>query len=53
MSKCMGCGNLRRMLVPKNSFMSIYQCSLMLDPAISVWDCTVRKIRYSFTSEWV
>ncbi|KAI7736312.1 hypothetical protein M8C21_020312 [Ambrosia artemisiifolia] len=22
------------------------------DPAISVWDCTVRKIRYSFTSEW-
>ncbi|KAF5766802.1 hypothetical protein HanXRQr2_Chr15g0719721 [Helianthus annuus] len=32
--------------------MSIYQCSLMLDPAISVWDCTVRKIRYSFTSEW-
>ncbi|KAM0034278.1 hypothetical protein Hdeb2414_s0016g00495691 [Helianthus debilis subsp. tardiflorus] len=52
MSKCVGCGKLGRMVVSKDKLTSSYQISLTLDPAISVWDCAVRKIRYSFTSEW-
>ncbi|KAI3784019.1 hypothetical protein L1987_43110 [Smallanthus sonchifolius] len=51
MSKCVGCGKLERMVVPKDSLTSSYQISLMLDPAVSVWDCIVRRIRYSFTSD--
>lgn len=29
------------------------QYSLMLCPVLSVWECIVRKMRYSFRPEWV
>ncbi|KAJ8752878.1 hypothetical protein K2173_008613 [Erythroxylum novogranatense] len=52
MSKCKGCGKLGRM-VPRDGFVSGYHVSLMLSPVVSVWDCIVRKKRYSFRPEWV
>ncbi|KAH7692764.1 hypothetical protein IHE45_01G087000 [Dioscorea alata] len=30
-----------------------YRYSLLLSPVVSVWDCIVRKMRYSFRPEWV
>lgn len=32
---------------------SDYQSSLLQSPGVSVWDCIVRKIRYSFRPEFV
>ncbi|CAJ1952874.1 unnamed protein product [Sphenostylis stenocarpa] len=50
MGKCKGCGKLGRM---RPSHMSAYEFSLMLAPVVSVWDCVVRKMRYSYRPEWV
>ncbi|KAG4380457.1 hypothetical protein AAZX31_09G121000 [Glycine max] len=50
MGKCKGCGKLGRM---RPSHMSAYEFSLMLAPVVSVWDCIVRKMRYSYRPEWV
>lgn len=52
MGKCKGCGKLGRM-VSKDGFVSAYHSALLLCPIVSVWDCAVRKMRYSFRPEWV
>ncbi|WOH06737.1 hypothetical protein DCAR_0626165 [Daucus carota subsp. sativus] len=52
MDKCNGCGKLER-TVPKDMVVNAYQFSLLLSPVVSVWDCIVRKMRYSFRPEWV
>ncbi|OAY30341.1 hypothetical protein MANES_14G022900v8 [Manihot esculenta] len=52
MGKCKGCGKLGRM-VPRDESVSVYHFSLLLSPVVSVWDCVVRKMRYSFRPEWV
>lgn len=31
----------------------VYHFSSLLAPVVSVWDCMVRKMRYSFWPEWV
>ncbi|KAI5657867.1 hypothetical protein M9H77_26660 [Catharanthus roseus] len=51
MGKCKGIGKLGRMA--RDGSVSSYQFSLMLSPIVSVWDCIVRKMRYSFRPEWV
>ncbi|KAK7315117.1 hypothetical protein VNO77_33649 [Canavalia gladiata] len=51
MGKCKGCGKLGRMR-PRDGSMSAYEFSLMLSPVVSVWDCIVRKMRYSYRPEW-
>ncbi|CDP05147.1 unnamed protein product [Coffea canephora] len=51
MGKCKGCGKLGRMARDRSA--SSYQFSLMLSPIVSVWDCAVRKMRYSFRPEYV
>nr|GLL38912.1 unnamed protein product [Ipomoea trifida] len=51
MGKCKGCGKLGRMAKDKN--VSSYHISLLQSPVVSVWDCIVRKMRYSFRPEWV
>ncbi|CAF2138044.1 unnamed protein product, partial [Brassica napus] len=30
-----------------------YSVSLLLSPVVSVWDCVVRKMRYTYVPEWV
>ncbi|RXI10051.1 hypothetical protein DVH24_042840 [Malus domestica] len=52
MGKCKGCGKLGRMM-PRGGSVSAYQFSLLLSPVVSVWDCIVRKMRYSYRPEWV
>ncbi|KAL1319414.1 hypothetical protein HN51_071709 [Arachis hypogaea] len=52
MGKCKGCGKLGRMR-PRDGSMSAYEFSLLLSPVVSVWDCIVRKMRYSYRPEWV
>ncbi|KAJ0042021.1 hypothetical protein Pint_17528 [Pistacia integerrima] len=52
MGKCKGCGKLGRML-PRDGSVSPYHFSLLLCPVVSVWDCIVRKMRYSYRPEWV
>ncbi|KAL5746404.1 hypothetical protein ACOSP7_027550 [Xanthoceras sorbifolium] len=52
MGKCKGCGKLGRML-PREGSVSAYHFSLLLSPVVSVWDCIVRKMRYSYRPEWV
>ncbi|PHT78524.1 hypothetical protein BC332_15398 [Capsicum chinense] len=51
MDKCNGCGKLGRMV--RDRLVSAYQASLPHSPAVSVWVCIVRKIRYSYIAEWV
>lgn len=51
MGKSKGIGKLGRMA--RVDSVSSYQFSLMLSPIVSVWDCIVRKKRYSFRPEWV
>nr|POE51185.1 hypothetical protein CFP56_49401 [Quercus suber] len=52
MGKCKGCGKLGRM-VPRGGSVSAYDSALLLSPVVSVWECIVRKMRYSFRPEWV
>ncbi|KAG7013257.1 hypothetical protein SDJN02_26015, partial [Cucurbita argyrosperma subsp. argyrosperma] len=52
MGKWKGCGKLGR-LVPRGGSMTSYKYSLLLSPVVSVWDCIVRKMRYSYRPEWV
>lgn len=52
MGKCKGCGKLGRM-VPRDGSLSAYNSALLLSPVVSVWDCIVRKMRYSYIPEWV
>lgn len=52
MGKCKGCGKLGRM-VPTDGSVSAYNSALLLSPVVSVWDCIVRKMRYSYIPEWV
>ncbi|KAK9672596.1 hypothetical protein RND81_12G111000 [Saponaria officinalis] len=52
MGKCNVCEKLGTML-PRNELVGSYQFALLLSPLISVWDCTVRTIRYNYGPEWV
>ncbi|GAB4826320.1 hypothetical protein Ancab_009185 [Ancistrocladus abbreviatus] len=52
MGKCKGCGKLGRMIHIDES-VSAYQLALLLSPMVSVWDCIVRKRRYSNKPDWV
>ncbi|GAY45659.1 hypothetical protein CUMW_091050 [Citrus unshiu] len=52
MGKCKGSGKLGRMQ-PRDGSVSAYHFSLLLSPVVSVWDCIVRKMRYSYRPEWV
>ncbi|XAR71696.1 hypothetical protein NMG60_11018084 [Bertholletia excelsa] len=52
MGKCQGNGKLGRM-VPRDGSVSMYHSSLLLSPVVSLWECIVRKMRYSFKPEWV
>jgi len=52
MGKCKGCGKLGRM-VTRDGSLSAYNSALLLSPIVSVWDCIVRKMRYSYRPEWV
>lgn len=52
MCKCKGCGKLGKM-VPRDVFVSAYHFTFLLSPVVSVWDCIVRKMRYSYRPEWV
>ncbi|KAI3458104.1 hypothetical protein Pfo_014767 [Paulownia fortunei] len=45
------CGKLGTMM--KDRSISAYGFSLLLSPVISFWECSVRKMRYSFRPEWV
>lgn len=47
-----GCGKLGR-IMSKYRSVSAYHFALLLSPVVSVWDCIVRKMRYSFRPEWV
>ncbi|KAK4355460.1 hypothetical protein RND71_024431 [Anisodus tanguticus] len=51
MDKCKGCGKLGRMAIDR--LVSFYQSSLLHSPVVSVWDCIVRTMRYSYIPEWV
>ncbi|PPD72916.1 hypothetical protein GOBAR_DD30185 [Gossypium barbadense] len=51
MGKCKGCGKLGRML-PRDGPVNAYYSSLLCSPVVSVWDCIVRKMRYSYRPEW-
>ncbi|XP_015170211.1 uncharacterized protein [Solanum tuberosum] len=51
MDKCKGCGKPGRMV--RDRLVNAYQSSLLHSPVVSVWDCIVRKMRYSFIPEWV
>ncbi|KAH7538095.1 hypothetical protein FEM48_Zijuj03G0162800 [Ziziphus jujuba var. spinosa] len=53
MGKCKGCGKLGRMVPRGGESVSVHQFSLLLSPVVSVWDCVVRKMRYSYRPEWV
>ncbi|KAA0033697.1 uncharacterized protein E6C27_scaffold239G001680 [Cucumis melo var. makuwa] len=52
MDKWKGSGKLGR-LVPRGGSMTSYKYALLLSPVVSVWDCIVRKMRYSYRPEWV
>ncbi|RXH95120.1 hypothetical protein DVH24_024804 [Malus domestica] len=52
MGECKGCGKLGRMM-PRGGSVSAYRFSLRLSPVVSVWDCIIRKMRYSYGPEWV
>uniref|UniRef100_A0A7N0RBC7 Uncharacterized protein n=1 Tax=Kalanchoe fedtschenkoi TaxID=63787 RepID=A0A7N0RBC7_KALFE len=52
MGRCKGSGKLRR-IVSRESSVTAYHYALLLSPVVSVWDCIVRKMRYSFRPEWV
>ncbi|XWS61222.1 hypothetical protein CRYUN_Cryun07bG0107200 [Craigia yunnanensis] len=52
MGKCKGCGKLGRML-PRDGPVNAYHSALLCSPVVSVWDCIVRKMRYSYRPEWV
>ncbi|KAM7499698.1 hypothetical protein LguiA_024112 [Lonicera macranthoides] len=52
MGKCEGCGKLGRMVL-RDRLVRSYKFSLLLSPVVSVWECIVRKMRYSFRPEWV
>ncbi|KAB2055093.1 hypothetical protein ERO13_A11G012000v2 [Gossypium hirsutum] len=52
MVKCKGCGKLGRML-PGDGPAKAYHYALLCSPVVSVWDCIVRKMRYSYIPEWV
>ncbi|XVF09934.1 hypothetical protein REPUB_Repub07fG0140000 [Reevesia pubescens] len=52
MGKCKGCGKLGRML-PRDGSVNAYHSALLCSPVVSVWDCVVRKMRYSYRPEWV
>ncbi|KAK8703359.1 hypothetical protein V6N13_021677 [Hibiscus sabdariffa] len=41
-----------RMLV-KDGPTKSYRSALLCSPVVSVWDCIVRKMRYSYIPEWV
>nr|XP_016480812.1 PREDICTED: uncharacterized protein LOC107801911 isoform X2 [Nicotiana tabacum]XP_016480813.1 PREDICTED: uncharacterized protein LOC107801911 isoform X2 [Nicotiana tabacum]XP_016480814.1 PREDICTED: uncharacterized protein LOC107801911 isoform X2 [Nicotiana tabacum]XP_016480815.1 PREDICTED: uncharacterized protein LOC107801911 isoform X2 [Nicotiana tabacum]XP_016480816.1 PREDICTED: uncharacterized protein LOC107801911 isoform X2 [Nicotiana tabacum]XP_016480817.1 PREDICTED: uncharacterized pro len=51
MVKRKGCEKLGRMVRDRSG--SAYQSSLLQSPVVSVWDCIVRKMRYSYIPEWV
>ncbi|KAK4363037.1 hypothetical protein RND71_018278 [Anisodus tanguticus] len=51
MGKCKAFGKLGRMV--SDGPVSAYQSSLLQSPVVSVWDCIVRKMRYSFRPEFV
>ncbi|KAB2001683.1 hypothetical protein ERO13_D11G011200v2 [Gossypium hirsutum] len=52
MGKCKGCGKLGRMLTGDGPAKA-YHYALLCSPVVSVWDCIVRKMRYSYIPEWV
>ncbi|XWS37875.1 hypothetical protein CRYUN_Cryun19dG0083000 [Craigia yunnanensis] len=52
MGKCKGCGKLGRML-PRDGPVNAYHSAFLCSPVVSVWDCIVRKMRYSYRPEWV
>ncbi|KAF8044055.1 hypothetical protein BT93_A2126 [Corymbia citriodora subsp. variegata] len=52
MGKCKGCGKLGRM-IPRDGNSSAYLFALLLCPVVSVWECVIRKMRYSYRPEWV
>lgn len=51
MGKCKGCGKLGGMA--RDRTVSSYQFFVLQSPVVSVWDCIVRKMRYSYRPEWV
>nr|GMC94482.1 unnamed protein product [Ipomoea batatas]GMC96373.1 unnamed protein product [Ipomoea batatas]GMC96375.1 unnamed protein product [Ipomoea batatas]GMC98539.1 unnamed protein product [Ipomoea batatas]GMD02271.1 unnamed protein product [Ipomoea batatas] len=46
-----GCGKLGGMA--RDRTVSSYQFFVLQSPVVSVWDCIVRKMRYSYRPEWV
>ncbi|KAJ8626333.1 hypothetical protein MRB53_019640 [Persea americana] len=42
-----------RFALPGDASINAYRFALLLSPVVSVWDCIVRKMRYSFRPEWV
>ncbi|CAN7039339.1 unnamed protein product [Brassica rapa subsp. trilocularis] len=40
-------------VVPSDKSADSYSVSLLLSPVVSVWDCIVRKMRYTYVPEWV
>ncbi|KAK4350881.1 hypothetical protein RND71_030194 [Anisodus tanguticus] len=51
MGKCKVFGKLGSMV--SDGPVSAYRSSLLQSPVVSVWDCIVRKMRYSFRPEFV
>uniref|UniRef100_A0A7N0ZRK8 Uncharacterized protein n=1 Tax=Kalanchoe fedtschenkoi TaxID=63787 RepID=A0A7N0ZRK8_KALFE len=52
MGRCKGSQKLGTAMSRERS-VSAYQYALLLSPVVSVWDCIVRKMRYSFRPEFV
>ncbi|CAN6850945.1 unnamed protein product [Brassica oleracea] len=52
MGQAKGCWILQR-VVPSDKSANSYSVSLLLSPVVSVWDCIVRKMRYTYVPEWV
>ncbi|CAN7122463.1 unnamed protein product [Brassica rapa subsp. narinosa] len=52
MGQAKGCWILQR-VVPSDKSADSYSVSLLLSPVVSVWDCIVRKMRYTYVPEWV
>lgn len=51
MGKGKGFGELGRMARERTK--NSYQLSLLQCPIVSVWDCTLRKMTYSFRPGWM
>ncbi|KAB2001179.1 hypothetical protein ERO13_A12G255400v2 [Gossypium hirsutum] len=52
MGRCKGCGKLGRIL-PRDEPVNPYHSAFLCSPVVSVWDCIVRKMRYSCRPEFV